>query len=129
MGGRAALRSFGDGTDRTAQVGLARLTNRFTSNSSWTSSRRRRSSASRVSSSSIRPANGTNFTLKEAQELVGGLIEVFPLGDGRFMVCNEEGKLERLPVNVEATIIFRRTYGPGDTVVGDALVCRSDELR
>jgi Domain of unknown function (DUF3846) len=77
----------------------------------------------------IRPANGTNFALAEAQGLVGGLIEVFPLGDGRIMVCNEEGKLERLPVNVEATIIFRRTYGPGDTIVGDVVICRESELR
>ena len=77
----------------------------------------------------IRPVNGTNFTLAEAQALVGGLIEVFPLGDGRIMVCNEEGKLEQLPVNVEATIIFRRTYGPIDTIVGDVFVCRSSEVR
>jgi hypothetical protein len=45
------------------------------------------------------------------------------------MVCNEEGKLEGLPVNVEATIIFRRTYGPVDTIVGDVIVCASRELR
>jgi hypothetical protein len=77
----------------------------------------------------VRPANGTDFTLSEAQALVVGLIEVFPLGDGRIMVCNEEGKLEGLPVNVEATILFRRTYGPVDTVVGDVFICRSSELR
>src|SRR6266852_2067987 len=77
----------------------------------------------------VLPANGTNFSLKEAQQLVGGLIEVFPLGDGRIMVCNEEGKLERLPVNVEATILFRRTYGAIDTIVGDVIVCKSSELR
>jgi hypothetical protein len=77
----------------------------------------------------VRPANGTDFTLSEAQALVGGLIEVFPLGDGRIMVCNEEGKLEQLPVNVEATIIFRRVYGPVDTIVGDVFICRSSELR
>lgn len=77
----------------------------------------------------IEPANGTNFSLSEAQALVGGLIEVFPLGDGRIMVANEEGKLEHLPVNVEATIIFRRVYGPGDTIVGDVFICKSSELR
>ncbi len=77
----------------------------------------------------IRPANGTNFALQEAQDLVGGLIEVFPLGDGRIMICNEEGKLEGLPVNVEATILWRRTYGPVDTIVGDVFVCKNSELR
>jgi hypothetical protein len=77
----------------------------------------------------VQPANGRNFTLAEAQGLVGGLIEVFPLGDDRIMVCNEEGKLEQLPVNVEATIIFRRTYGPIDTIVGDVVICRNNELR
>ncbi len=77
----------------------------------------------------VHPANGTDFTLAEAQALVGGLIEVFHLVDGRVMICNEEGKLERLPVNVEATIIFRRTYGPRDTIVGDVVICRDSELR
>jgi hypothetical protein len=77
----------------------------------------------------IQPANGTDFKLAEIQALVGGLVEVFPLGDGDIMVCNEEGKLEGLPVNVEATIIFRRTYGPVDTIVGDVVICRSRELR
>jgi hypothetical protein len=77
----------------------------------------------------VRPANGTDFKLAEAQALVGGLIEVFPLNDGRIMVCNEEGKLEHLPVNVEATILFRRTYGPVDTIVGDVIVCQGRELR
>ena len=77
----------------------------------------------------IQPANGTNFKLAEAQALVGGLIEVFPLGAGQIMVANEEGKLEHLPVNIEATLIWRRVYGPGDTIVGDVFICKSSELR
>ncbi len=77
----------------------------------------------------VHPANGTDFTLAEAQALVGGLIEVFHLADGRLMVGNEEGKLEQLPVNVEATIIFRRTFGPRDTIVGDVFICKDSELR
>ena len=77
----------------------------------------------------IHPANGRDFKLPEIQALVGGLIEVFPLGDGQIMVCNEDGKIEHLPVNVEATIIFRSVYGPVDTIVGDVVVCRSSELR
>jgi uncharacterized protein DUF3846 len=77
----------------------------------------------------IHPANGKNFSLAEAQALVGGLIEVFPLGGGQIMVCNEEGKLEQLPVNVEATMIFRRVFGPVDIIVGDVFICQGRELR
>jgi len=77
----------------------------------------------------IQPANGTDFKLSEAQALVGGLIEIFPLEDGRILVCNESGKLEQLPVNVEATVIFRQTYRTRDVIVGDVFICKNSEIR
>jgi hypothetical protein len=45
------------------------------------------------------------------------------------MVINEEGKLQQLAVNVEATILFRQVYPGREVVVGDVLICRSGELR
>jgi hypothetical protein len=45
-------------------------------------------------------------TLKEAQEFVGGMLkEYIPNGD--YMIINEEGKLINLPLNVEATALWR----------------------
>ncbi|MEA2628997.1 MAG: hypothetical protein QOJ10_1457 [Chloroflexota bacterium] len=77
----------------------------------------------------VQPANGRDFKLAEAQALVGGMIEIHPLDDGRIIVINEEGKLEQLPINVEATILWRQTYGGRDVIVGDVLVCKTSELR
>jgi hypothetical protein len=37
--------------------------------------------------------------LKAYQEIVGGYIEIVPVGPSLMMVCNEEGKLLNLPLN------------------------------
>lgn len=67
-------------------------------------------------------------SLAELQAIVGGLIQIIPLGDycGRemLMVMNEEGKLNSLPLNRRATRIAQGNVAifEGDSVVGDALV-------
>ena len=65
------------------------------------------------------PRNGKDFSLEELQEIVGGQVEIIPL----FMVVNEEGLLERLQINQQATNIY------GTLIVGDALLCRADEVK
>ena len=41
-----------------------------------------------------------NKELEQYQQLVGGYIEcVYPYDDNAVMVCNDEGKLDRLPLN------------------------------
>lgn len=50
--------------------------------------------------------------LKTFQNLVGGYIEVLPVGNNILLVCNEEGKLEELEPN------FRLG---NDVIVGDAV--------
>ena len=67
----------------------------------------------------VAPQNGTSFDLKEMQGYVGGYIEIVESPDGRLIVLNEEGKLERLPLNRAATAIYA---DPHDFIVGDALV-------
>ena len=37
--------------------------------------------------------------LSKLQEMVGGYIEVLPIADKVCIVCNEEGKINRLPLN------------------------------
>lgn len=87
-------------------------------------------------SEDVTPANGVDFRLKELQGYVGGHIEIVYLADGRLMVINEEGKLEELPVNAEATRLFLIDRMPtfeaarsSAVIVGDVLVCASWELR
>lgn len=76
----------------------------------------------------VEPKNGSNFQLEELQEIVGGYIEVIYLNGngGRLMVCNEEGKLNRLPYNEKATELYghRRDY-----IVGDVLVCDNNQIK
>lgn len=59
-------------------------------------------------------------TLRDLQNAVGGLIEGVPMDDESFTAfCNEEGKLEGLPVNHAAT---RFTGIRGDVLMGDVVI-------
>lgn len=76
------------------------------------------------------PSNGTNFSLAELQAFVGGYIERVECPDGREMYCNEEGKLQNLPVNTIATKLsglFPYDLVVGDVVVGDYKLFRDPE--
>ena len=54
-------------------------------------------------------------TLKAKQRAVGGMIELVNNGDGTAIICNEEGKLDGLPVN-------RRIEEIPDVIVGNFFV-------
>lgn len=73
----------------------------------------------------IFPKNETYYTLNELQEIVGGNIEIIHLKGicDKFMVINEEGKLNKLPYNENATILYKLSLNTDDFIVGDALVC------
>lgn len=77
------------------------------------------------------PKNGKKFSLEELQGFVGGYIELVPDLTGKrkgkeIVYCNEEGKLEGLPLNREATLKYAP---PGDVLVGDVIVCSRKEVR
>lgn len=82
----------------------------------------------------ILPANGKDFTLDELYRYVGSPIDISTFPDGRMMVLNDEGKLTNLPVNVEATVIYREAWkaksdwAAADTIVGDVLLCEAGEV-
>jgi hypothetical protein len=65
----------------------------------------------------VMPKDGKFFTLKELQDIVKGYIEIVNLQDGRLMIVNEEGKLDGLKPNPEATKLYVHDY-----IVGDVLV-------
>ncbi len=71
----------------------------------------------------VMPANGTDFTLREAQKMIGGYVEVVYLRDGRIMLADEEGLLKSLPLNRAASRMA------GRPIVGPALVMPNDMFR
>lgn len=74
-------------------------------------------------SAEITPNNGKYFTLQELRRLVGGDIELLPMSGSRWLVVNEEGHLEALPSNMNASMLS------GNFVVGDAVVCSRSFIR
>ena len=60
-------------------------------------------------------------TLEAFQSAVGGYIECVPLNSDLVLICNEEGKLKRLPINIQMG---------SDFIVGTIVICgvRGDEF-
>lgn len=57
----------------------------------------------------ITPKNGKKFSLKEAQTVVGGLVQLVRLANDCILLVNEEGKLLGLPYNEVATACIIKT--------------------
>jgi hypothetical protein len=75
-------------------------------------------------------------SLKEAQEFVGGYVEGITFPNGDYLIINEEGKLKNLPLNPEATALWRATFdndnyitGRNDFVVGPAILIKKAALK
>ena len=74
--------------------------------------------------------------LKAAQDFVGGYVEGITFPNGDYLIINEEGKLMQLPLNPEATTLWRATFtkdkyvfGYDDFVVGPAILIKKDALK
>ena len=62
--------------------------------------------------------------LKTAQAFVGGYVEGITFPNGDYLIVNEEGKLMGLPLNPEATALWRMTFTKQNYVIGyDDWVC------
>ena len=75
-------------------------------------------------------------TLESAQEFVGGYVEGITFPNGDYLIINEEGKLMNLPLNPEATALWRTTFikdkylfGYDDFVVGPAILIKHKALK
>ena len=75
-------------------------------------------------------------TLEEAQKFVGGYVEGITFPNGDYLIINEEGKLMDLPLNPEATALWRETFdndnyitGRKDFVVGPAILIKKGALK
>jgi hypothetical protein len=76
----------------------------------------------------IKPLNNETFSLQELQGFVGGYIEIISLKDNTYMVLNEEGKLEGLPINDVATNIWVKNFGQTDYIVGNVLIADNTQI-
>lgn len=65
--------------------------------------------------------------LGSMQSIVGGWLEVVALDRKTFLYLNEEGKLNGLPVNREATRITREILSFDDLIVGNAFISEIDD--
>ena len=71
-------------------------------------------------------ANG-KLTLEQLQEAVGGFIEHLMLPNGHIFF-DEEGKLKGKAYNEQATLLVRGIIAHDDMIVGDAIVCKDEEV-
>ena len=76
----------------------------------------------------VEPSNGTDFSLEELKEFVGGYIEIVRLSKSQIMVVNEEGKLNDLAPNPCATLLVQ-IAGHRDVIVGNVLVCDTNKIK
>ena len=72
---------------------------------------------------------------KEVSKFVGGMVECIQFPNGDLLLLNEEGKLMQLPLNPEATALWRSTFtkdkyafGYDDFVVGPAILIKKQAL-
>ena len=74
----------------------------------------------------VEPKNGTDFSLSELKQAIGGgYVEVVSLDRDTYLVVDEEGLLKNLPYNYTAT----KLYNFISPIVGDALVCKKDQIK
>lgn len=66
------------------------------------------------------------LSAKQLHDAVNGYIEIVRTDDGQFMVLNEEGKLQGLPFNLNATKMAYATVR--DSIVGDVVICGQGEI-
>ena len=73
---------------------------------------------------------------KEVSKFVGGMVECIQFPNGDLLLVNEEGKLMQLPLNPEATALWRATFdndnyitGRKDFVVGPAILIKKKALK
>ena len=73
---------------------------------------------------------------KAVSKFVGGMVEAITFPNGDLLLLNEEGKLMQLPLNPEATALWRATftkdkylYGYDDFVVGPVIYIKAKALK
>lgn len=72
----------------------------------------------------VKPSKGTHLTLEEAQELVGGYVEIVATSKkGTILLVNEDGLAQGLKKNLQIAAKW------GMFIVGNAIECKRSEFR
>ena len=71
--------------------------------------------------------NQTDFSLENYQEIVGGWVEYVHIYDDIAILCNEEGKIKGLPVNMLITQYIKSKKPFNDVICGDVIFTKTDE--
>ena len=75
----------------------------------------------------VKPKNGTNFENEEIYNLLGcSHYQMIRTRSGLPMLCNEDAKIDKLPINYAGTEEYK--YGEYDVVCGDVLICEHSEF-
>lgn len=75
------------------------------------------------------PKNGKDFKGEELNSFVDGHIEIVCLNTNEYMVVNENGKLNNLRLNPEATKTFKKSFETNDYIVGNAFICSKNMIQ
>lgn len=83
----------------------------------------------------VQPKDGRQVSLEEMKKYVDGTIDMITLPSGRVMVINDEGALDGLPINEEATKIWLEEFpldqyphNNAGQIVGDVLIATANEV-
>lgn len=76
---------------------------------------------------SIKPMNGTHYTMLELESMVGGNVEFLRLSKGWVLAIDQDGKMKgRLPNRIATGFILRDGYQ--DFIAGTALLIDSEHI-
>lgn len=77
----------------------------------------------------VESKNGTDFNYEELRSFVDGPIEVVYLKNNEILIVNEEGKLNGLELNTNATNVYIQSYGLKDYIVGNAFLTKIKNIK
>ena len=71
----------------------------------------------------VQPKNGCSYSLEELQSFVGGYIEIVNYTDNMIIVVNDEGAINDMPLNVNASKLSQML------LFGNVLVTDTDKVQ
>ena len=77
----------------------------------------------------VAPKNGKDYKIEELQGFVGGYIEIIRLSQSQIMVVNEEGAINGMRVNNNASLAVSMVFGFHYPIFGDVLVCPDEMVK
>lgn len=77
----------------------------------------------------VTPINGSDYQLRELQGFVSGYVEILSLDKNTLLVVNEEGAVNGMDLNVNATRLINARYNMNICLYGNVLICNDNEIK